>query len=1188
MLRLERLEVVGFKSFPERTVVEFPAGVTAVVGPNGCGKSNIADAVQWALGEQSARALRGRRMEDVIFAGTEGRGPGGLAQVTLHLATRAGEAMPDGRERVQLTRRLFRTGESEYIIDGKPSRLQDIRSLLEQIRAGARTYAIIDQNEVAAFVVSKPAERRLFIEEAAGISGYKQRRRLAENRLEATRANLMRVQDVLGEVDRQRRSLKRQASVARRARRLDEQLRALRTVWYRRRHRELSAKVESLGELLEVSRRESTHLSEERGRLAKQLAESRVTLDQVHQQRESAVERAHEAQLGEQQLEREIETARARADGLEEQAGRHEGEGRRLAADEQRREADRRQLQNAHESLGTELADLERRLEQAESLAAERQAEQTALRERAAELEAEWYDCLHERAELSARLSAARESVQRDEERAREAAAAGEHLAESESQARLAVEAALAGLEAVFADEHAHADALAQARAAEERATETLDTLQAQASALGRELGACAGEKAALDSLEVRLAGAEPARQVLEQARIGRLTARGVVADAVSVERAVERAAEAWLGELLPAVIVDSAAQVLTAAGLEIQGSVRLVPLDAPIGGKHGAERFPEQLEADPRVRGRLATQVRVRAELDGQITGRLEDAVLVDRLETALELHRRFSDWSFLTPEGHAVYASGVVQLAGNGQASEEGLLARARRRDDLRGEIERLDARRSQAELHVQQARESRQQAIDARRQAEEAMREMHRRVVAARATVERAQQELTRLEREAALAGSARAQADASVERGRARTLQLEKQLATAETQINEARAQLESARTGLQQREQSAREAAAAASTLAADRRALIERRAALDRDLVRVAHELEELRARSEQGEQAREHARLEASRLRAGADEQESRLEALRQHRAASEREVVERTEQLEQLNARVHQLEQRHDLASEEFEGARARREQAALDAEKARLALEHDAEACREELGCSAESLPDQRPEGYDPELLDSPAVLRETIVSLKHKREAIGLVNPLAETEFEQLSSRFEELSVQRDDIDQTIHELTASIKQMNRESRERFADAFAHIRRHFKEQFALLFRGGRADLVLDDEENLLETGIEIMCQPPGKKLQSVMLLSGGEKALAATAVLFAIFRYQPPPFCLLDEVDAPLDDANVGRFADAVRGFTDSTQFILITHNKRSMEMADVLYGVTMPEPGVSNLVAMTLD
>jgi chromosome segregation protein len=366
------------------------------------------------------------------------------------------------------------------------------------------------------------------------------------------------------------------------------------------------------------------------------------------------------------------------------------------------------------------------------------------------------------------------------------------------------------------------------------------------------------------------------------------------------------------------------------------------------------------------------------------------------------------------------------------------------------------------------------------------------------------------------------------------------------------------------------------------------RAQEERRAALVRDLERMTRELEELTERSERGLEAGRRALADAGEARQRAAEREIDLAHTREARAAAAAEAAAGEARLAQDGAAVRDAEARLDAVLQELEEARARREQRAVEFERSRLELEHLVETCREELGVPPGALSTEAPLLEGLEMLDDDAALAGRIADARGRRERVGPVNPLAEQEYEELSTRYEQQSSQKDDLEATIAELNNSIKKMDRESKERFSEAFVEIRRHFREQFALLFRGGKADLLLEDESNPLESGVEIVCQPPGKKLQSVTLLSGGEKALAATAVLFAIFRYAPPPFCLLDEVDAPLDDANVGRFADALRGFADRTQFIVITHNKRSMEMADLLYGVTMAEPGVSRLVSMTLD
>jgi chromosome segregation protein len=1188
MLWLERLDLNGFKSFPERTEIEFPQGICAVVGPNGCGKSNIADAIQWVLGEQSARALRGLRMEDVIFAGSSVRDAAGLAEVTLHLVSRNGP-LPDGRTRVAVSRRLFRTGESEYLIDGKRSRLTDLRALFDQARVGVRSYAVIDQGHIASFVVSKPRERRVFIEEAAGIAGYKQRRRQAELKLEATRANLLRVDDIIDEVERQQRSLKRQASHARRARRLQERLRRLRTVWYRRRDAALGAQLAELEEGLAVHGRERDHLEQERSRIAALLGAARRELEEGHGERDRASEAAHQATLEEQRLERERAGSLARIEALEQDVQRRADETVQLEEERARRVAELGERREGRRKLGEEIAALETQLAEASQAAEQASAEHERLQAEASRLESVLYEHVHRRAEVSSGLSRAREAVDRERQRAEEAAASRERLAHGREAAEDGLHRARASVQHAEAERQKLQERVTEAHAQEERAVARLEEARAEEGRVAAELGSREGEKGALESLEVRYAGAEPLQELMEKAR-ERMPSLRVVADVVRVDKEVERAAESFLADMLPTVLVDSPEAAVTGAQLELRGRVRFLPLDAPsLTGGTGAGEMPQPLGEDPRVRGRLRSWVSAEGDVNGAVTSRLEDAVLVDRLETALELQRRHPGWSFVTPEGHVAAANGIVTVAGRGEGNGDGgLLTRARRREELSREVERLREVRGGALAAIESRREELRAAQQARRELEESLAEAGRALSASRVAFEQAGRELERVESDlerARLAGEA-------AERARAEAEQLaeesEQKVAEEERRIEAARAELEEAREAVRRHQDVVRRASLEHSERVSERRALEERRLAADRDLERLQAELQRVDARRDEDRRAAEASTQEAEELKDRLESLDHALCVAGEQRADAASRAAEQERRLEAAGARVRELEERLDRVSEELEGARGRREAAALEAERARLAREHERDSCRAELGCAPDELTEDPRDEIEPELLESDALLRQEVESVQDKQQRLGPVNLLAEQEFEELEQRHDELTRQRDDLRESIDELNDSIRRTNRESRERFMEAFGQIRRHFRARFQTLFRGGRADIHLDDESNVLEAGIEVVCQPPGKKLQSVTLLSGGEKALAATAILFAIFDYQVPPFCVLDEIDAPLDDNNVGRFTEVVREFSNRTQIVLITHNKRSMEMADLLYGVTMPQPGVSRMVSMTLD
>lgn len=1184
MLRIERMEVQGFKSFVDHTVIEFPDGVTAVVGPNGCGKSNIADAMQWALGEQSARALRGSRMEDVIFAGSDKRGPGGMAEVTLHLVARDQSALEDGRSRVALTRRLYRTGDSEYLIDGAKSRLTDIRQLLEQIRAGARTYAIIDQAHVASFVISKPKERRLFIEEAAGIAGYKDRRRQADIKLEATRANLLRVEDILREVDRQRKQLQRQASAARRARRLDEELIALRSVWYRQRAERLGREANEQAELHAVAQRESQHLESERDRLAAGLAERRAALDLAHRQRAESMEAAHRTRLDDDRLKGQIESWIARVAVLDAEANRQEGEDQRLGEVGRRTREELARLEAQLATLAGQHQELQLSWEEAQRAAESDRQEWREIQHATAAMERELYDQLHQRAELSAALTAASETVQRETQRAHEAEQSETRLRHARHEASLALETARHSAGEAETTEQRLQVEVQTARGALQELQAQLELARAAEARIAAELGARSGEKSALDTLDVRLAGADATRDVLERG----LKARAVLADLFVAPRELERAAEQFLGYVLPALVVDSEQQIRAAASLGPRGRVSLFPLDAPVVADVSRE-LPAQLKDDRRVLGTLIEKLTARHPDGARIAPRLQDAILVESLDAALELSRKFPRFNFLSLDGHTIAADGVVTLAGSGE-SQDGLLARARRRDELEAQVSALELELTQAGLAISMRRDELARLTDQSRLREEALGEARRVVATARLGGEQAERDLLRLERELSFSNELRGQATSALSTITQRSAELTEQLAEHERKINQLRQSLEGCRQRTGDREDAARRSAERLGSLGSDLRASDERRISTEQALQRLRYELAEIDQHRDRGVVEREQAAGEAIEVRQQIEAARVEQERLAAARALGELELNNSARRVDQVATEVKVWESRLAIAAEHWEEARATRETAALAAERARIERDHVIADCLESMGVTPEELPlevmagEFEPISWD----DDESVLQSRIQVARDKRERVGPVNLLAEKEFEELSTRFEELDGQKQDLDRSMEELRESIRKMDRECRERFLDAFTNIRRYFREQFAVLFRGGKADLRLEDEEHPLDSGIEIVCQPPGKKLQSVSLMSGGEKALAATAVLFAIFRYQPPPFCLLDEVDAPLDEANVSRFADALRSFSSGTQIILITHNKRSMEMADLLYGVTMPEPGVSRMVSMTLD
>jgi chromosome segregation protein len=1193
MLRLDKLEVNGFKSFSDRTEVRFPEGITAIVGPNGCGKSNIGDAINWVLGEQSAKTLRGRNMADVIFGGSKARKPLGMAEVSLIFS--GADGMPEADQgRVVVTRRLFRSGESEYRLNGARTRLKDIQELLRRARVGTRTYATIEQGKIDQVLNAKPKERRALIEDAAGIAGYKHKRRLAELKLEATHANLLRVNDIVTEVQRQINSLKRQAAKARRYRRLREDLRQKELVRFARRARAMDRELARLRRDENAARDSEAEAAARLGRLEAGLTEQREQLERANRRLRETSDRLHQLDIEIDREEGQIRTCRERIAEATERAGRQEAEARSLASRHEDRMASGRAhgttLQACRDELDRITEDLDR--EQGELAEAER-AERAA-RDEIEALRGRQFASMGRCSELRNRTRSAEETLERVRQRRdrleTERAEAKDELSRVEAAAReleremaehrYEVKRRRAGLEG---DE---------ARLCEVRKRETAD-VEALAAAREREQSALS-RLATLEDVDTRFAGvSDGVKSLLSSGAGSGIRTAGVVADYVEANREIEGAAERYLHWLLPTVVLESDADAHRAAEfLRERGAGRtsLICRSQPAGAlavgttSNGRGRVPREILNDRRVLGRLREKLHLKTSANGFVAERIGDAVLVDSLESALELHRRHPAADYVTPAGEIVYASGVI-TAGGAAAGDQGLLAHRRRMEEARAGVAAAGTETARMQATVDRLRAELAGLEGATRERRESLESAERQAMDLQLRVQRF--------------------ADES-ERGGRRSEVLDDELASLGTEASALKRELARLRTETAEAERTQRE-------LDADLSSRVEQSErdgeALRERMARVT----DLRAAQAASRERLESAEAEERRLTEAADELWGRLEQVRADAAAavalvdSTKELMVRTEadlvahlgEREKHAAAVGESEreiaQRADaLARAEAEQGSARSAVESLrektrEAELARARAEADREhlddLCRQELGMIASDA--SVPEMEQVEEIDLEALEAE-VAEIKQKIDRLGPVNMTAIEEFSELEERHAFLTSQREDLQRSMDSLRESIRRINRESRQRFTEMFEQIRQSYQEVFKLLFSGGRADLRLEEGEDVLECGIDILAQPPGKRLAGVHLLSGGEKALSAIALLFAIFRCQPSPFCLLDEVDAALDDSNVGRFARMVGEYAKSTQFVIITHNKLSMEAADLLYGVTMEEPGVSKVISLQLQ
>jgi len=1244
-MRLQRLEIAGFKSFPDRSELTFDHGVTAIVGPNGCGKSNVVDALTWVLGEQSAKSLRGDRMEDVIFGGSDARKPTGAAEVRLKLGgvasrvpgnlprvpgvtqpivTSGGEllagAMVAVEEEplivrdVEVMRRLYRSGESEYLIDGESVRLRDVQDLLMDAGLGIKAYAVIEQGKIGQILSARPTDRRQLIEEAAGVTKYKSRRRAAELKLEAAQQNLTRVDDIVFEVEKQRGTLKRQAAKARRYRRLREELRRWEKVQFAERYRLLGEAIESARTKLEDARvREAgaaAHLAEveatlERLRLELTEADSRTT---------AAREAAHASELELGRLQQQIAFDKQQVEALGAAASDIEAEVRALDARreparielEARRQAATRataERDTAAETLRGEeaaYADLQRNIEGLEADVEAARSEVFAAVNAATALRHAMEHAAAARtrmAEQIGRLDVERSDLRIEAERA----------AHDRDEADRAMRRAGEAMVALRLDRAARDSALAGARADRDQTAQEFRARE-------RDLAGIVARLKSLEELDAaRAEYGDGARLVLAESPDA-VAQMGSVADFLDVDSGFERAVEACLGELLQHVVVpshDHAAAGLEFARARNAGRVGFLVAGTPSSHVDGVPPAPALTP--------LSQVVRINGQAAGAIAAAIAEAWIAPDYESARQAAGA-SSAPIVTLDGEVFRGAHLVE--GGARAEARGILT-------TRGEIKELRERAEAEGQAVERLREA-IASIDVTVASVELailslQAEIHgqeKSVVGFELQVANAVETVERINRKQDQIASERRSAEdelrtqeARQDEARQSIARIESEQRTADDLLNTAQRRLFEAREAMQAQARRTSEAKASHA-------ALVERSSALGIEVQRLEESARELETRAQTRSDDLQRTQSRRTGLLESITASESTLDAglrtfeeLRDRvRAADEASQTLRAGFEEQEG---HIRESRRSLETVRAEAARLDVTRATAEADLAHLAsscvesvqasLDEVAEevARLETEGLLASPRPvDDRPEAAEVEdetgapPVDArpepgPSLGRamtpdEMVADLRAKIERMGAVNMMAIDQFDDLESRHAFLTTQRKDLVDSIAATGEAIKKIDKTTKERFREAFTVINRNFEQTFTTLFGGGSAGLILLDESDQLESGIDIIAQPPGKRLQSVQLLSGGEKALTAMALMFAIFKYRPSPFCLLDEIDAPLDDANIGRFVEMLQGMQEQTQFILITHNRKTMEIADRLYGVTMEEPGVSKLISVQLN
>jgi len=1187
-MQLKTLEMIGFKSFSDKTTITFQPGVTAVVGPNGCGKSNISDAIRWVLGEQSAKHLRGDKMEDVIFNGSESRKPLGMAEVTLRLTNVGGSLSSEfGQyEEIEITRRLYRSGESEYLINRIPCRLKDIRDLMMDAGVGARIHAIIEQDKVDQILSTKPQDRRFLFEEVAGVMKYKARRQEALSKLESTHQNQLRVNDIIIEVKRQLNSLERQAKKAERYQKLRAEMKDIDYRLSSVDYSNLGIEWTAVTEEFKKAEDEITALHADLGRIESTIEESRADALSAEHELTALRHKIHETETALSRYEHRVEMSRSQIASLTEQRGRDISEMEYLKQ-EAVRVATQKALQEDESSvlaasINEKNAVLADRMGHLETLS-------RALREKELSLDETRTDVLNAMAAtagVKTRISNLQTRISQLDEQDSRGLKDKEELEWKLQELTAHVAAKETELDEIVArknaiqEEHTRiADRLEQAlirkKSVENILNETKNRLAAQNSRLR-----------SLIELEQSLEGYQKGvRTVMSAKKEGSSTERlgkihGLVADMIETEPQYEVAIEAVLGERLQYVVVDSQHDSLKA----------IEYLKTKSGGRSTfVPRTPREVKSAPFVKnghagviGSALSIVRCNESYNSVAQYLLGDVVVVDTMDTALYLWNKDGfDKTVVTLTGEILDPWGAV-TGGTVEASGTGMLTKRREIKDLEHEVADLTVNVAKLEANLS----SLDASIESDKKFEaEVARQIHS------ADIEFINKEKDRLgveedignvkERIKVLDAETAARA-ASRQELNAEIVESSEILHNLESGHTSAQASIEALQAELSLRKEQIEIERVSITEIRMELTSLQEKQSAAVRNLESLVKSEADFGDRLAKRESELATIAIKLNEFEASIAEAEAAIKELIEILDAERVVLLSKQE--------AHAVKAQALLAAEE----QAKQIRHAIESEQKRLSA---SEVKRTELRMKIEHLRDRIWTTYHTEL---DTVVREMgqfeinvseararLDELNEKIEQMGPINVDALQEYGELRERYDLLSAQQTDINESIDNLKATISKLDGETIELFNAAFNAIQEKFKEVFSLLFEGGRAELVLLDPANILESGIEIIAQPRGKKFQSITLLSGGERALTAIALLFAAFLVKPSPFCMLDEVDAPLDEANVTRFTRLIREMSNRSQFITITHNKRTMEMADALYGITMPEPGCSRVISAKL-
>ena len=1191
-MKLKKLEITGFKSFRDKVALDVAEGITCIVGPNGCGKSNIVDALRWVMGEQRVKALRGKKMEDVIFNGSEEAMPVGMAEVSIHL-TADEERFPGiyaECSEVTVSRKVFRDAESEYAINGIPCRLLDVKEFFMGTGVGAKTYSLVEQNSVSTLVEAKPEDRRQFIEEAAGISKYRSRKESASRKLEQTRQNMLRVSDIIREVKSQLNAVSRQAKKA-------EQYKALKSAV---REGEVTLALQTCTDLtreIQGHEKDLEGVRQRRMGLTTRLQSCDASIGQLKVEILDREEQLAKTQEGLYKLRNAI--------SILEQGIEHAGQKTAdLAAAKERDQADLSHLRSRREDALKELSDLrslagtsEERIRELRGIVDEKQRRveelKNAQRSVYRELDEQKIACVDLAAEkarwknMIAGLTKSIEDIRhRNERDFREIGEQGKRRDE--------LNVMLDRLKAELGSDEDRLAALQDktvlASGECDRSKSSLQAIEEELAGIREETGSKSSRLQSLKEFQGRYEGCHDGVKSLMAPKQDNVLEGlshdvfcGLVADYIDVPEEYETAVEAVLGEKLEYIIVKKQEDGLNAINYLKNYSLgrgSFVPLEVRNHGLNDPDGHHEHLKNAVR----LIDQVRVPEDFKGIADYLLGDVLVIPSLPGGITLWKQNGfRGTFVTPDGDIINPQGVL-TGGNGTGSERSLLRNKREIAELEDEILDLSGKLAEGTDHK---KKTAARVFEWAEELQQLNAEIHRlelQITAGKKDLERFEDERKRNEQRIRTLEFSRESLQGEEREAQARIEDTRRNLVSSETTeqgLNERIVSLqdrwESLRGDLEQQETLLTGEKVELASLEEKRTAHLNTLSRLDQTVNLLASEID---AKMNDAA-ACERRMLELAEM--VARDRES-LGRLYEESAGVEDSLAKGKDLLAESESSLRALEAESHEAKTSLDEADRQSNALELAIREVRFKIDGLRDHIRTKHDVDFESL-----KGTFTEIGDSD---REALMTrLDRDRQSLGQfgeVNLLALSEHEELKKRYEFLTAQAADLNSSIETLQKTISRINAVSRKRFAETFEMVNECFKQVFAKLFPGGKGELRLTDENDMLETGVDIDIQIPGKKTQNVSLLSGGEKSLAAIALIFAILMYRPTPFLVLDEVDAALDDANIELFNSLVRDISEKSQVIMVTHNKRTMEVASHLFGVTMQKQGISSMVSVSLN